>query len=52
MLIDDCIFVGIDVIVSDYCKINNIDICSKVDFEVCLEIVCVNINDRVLEIVM
>ena len=49
-LIDDCIFAGIDAIVSDYCKTNNTDIRSKADFEACLEIARANINDRVLEI--
>lgn len=49
-LIDDCIFAGIDAIVSDYCQSNNTDIRNKADFEACLEIARADINDRVLEI--
>ncbi len=49
-LIDDCIFAGIDAIVSDFCKANNTDIRSKHDFEACLDIARAEINDRVLEI--
>jgi len=49
-LIDDCIFAGIDAIVTEYSKANNTDIRNKADFEACLDIARANINDKVLEI--
>ena len=49
-LIDDCIFAGIDAIVTDYCEANKTDIRNKADFEACLDIARASINDKVLEI--
>ncbi|NDW16598.1 ATP-dependent RNA helicase HrpA [Alteromonas genovensis] len=49
-LIDDCIFAGIDALVSDFCKAHNTDIRKKTDFEACVDKVRADINDRVLDI--
>ena len=49
-LIDDCIFAGIDALVSDYCKEHDTDIRTKADFEACLDKVRADINDKVLNI--
>ena len=49
-LIDDCIYAGIDALVSEYCKKQGGDIRSKAEFDACVEIVRGEINDRVLSI--
>ena len=49
-LIDDCIFAGIDALVSDFCQAHNTDIRTKSEFDACVDVVRENINDRVLEI--
>ncbi|NDV90013.1 ATP-dependent RNA helicase HrpA [Alteromonas sp. 345S023] len=49
-LIDDCIFAGIDALVADFSAHNKTDIRSKQTFELCVDYVRGNINEKVLEI--
>lgn len=49
-LIDDCIFAGIDALVADFSAHHKTDIRSKQTFDLCVDYVRGNINEKVLEI--